>query len=135
MMPLVLSLVVLRIRTPWMMMLLTFSIFRIPAAPVPPVKVIPGEGALKPSMVVFEGILNVPEIVPPTSNTTWFPEEEIADAKEPEPLLLVLVTWTTLLPPVAPAPYPSKVGAGVLLSVTVAEACLLVSATLVAVTV
>lgn len=116
-------------------MLLTFSTLRMPADPLPPVKVIPGEGALKPSMVVFEGILNVPEMVPPTSNTTWFPEEEIADAKEPEPLLLVLVTWTTLLPPVALAPYPSNFPTLLLASVTVAVACLLVSATLVAVTV
>ena len=86
-------------------------------------------------MVVLEGILNVPEIVPPTSNTTWFPEEAIAAAKDPLPLEFRLVTCTTLLPPVAPAPYPSKLGAGFVVSFTFAEACLLVSATLVTVTV
>ena len=60
MMPFVLSLLVPRIRTPWMIMLLTFCATSTPLLRVPPVNVIPGDGALKPSTSVFDGILKRP---------------------------------------------------------------------------
>lgn len=78
-------------------------------------RVIPGDGAVCPSMVVLASIVisEARGITPATSNTmSFFLFPLTAARKDPSPLSLRLVTWMTSppLPPVTYLPCPSAPG-------------------------